>query len=159
MKCQKCGECEATIHSVSIINGVKHESYLCSSCADDKNNLGFSFPSINDLFKSFAMGGTTKNTMKCSNCGYSYDDFLSSGLMGCPECYDSFRGELLPIIKKYQAGNFENKMDMGEVKPVAKETDKLTELKQKLNEAISLENFEEAAVIRDEIRELESNGQ
>lgn len=157
MKCQKCGEREATIHSVSIINGVKNESFICSLCADRENNISFNFPSVNDFFKSFAMGGTTKNTMKCLICGYSYDDFLNTGLMGCPECYESFRGELMPVIKKYQAGNCENKMDTAEVKPAAKEFDKLKELNQKLNEAISLENFEEAAVIRDKIRELESN--
>ncbi len=40
---------------------------------------------------------------KCSRCGYSYGDFVATGLLGCPDCYKSFEEELKPSIKKFHS--------------------------------------------------------
>lgn len=38
----------------------------------------------------------------CPICGYSWTQFKSSGLLGCPNCYNQFERELLPTLKKLQ---------------------------------------------------------
>lgn len=40
----------------------------------------------------------------CKHCGYNYQDFLNSGLLGCPRCYESFSRELMPSIQKLHSG-------------------------------------------------------
>ncbi len=40
----------------------------------------------------------------CKRCGYSYGDFVATGLLGCPDCYKSFEAELKPTIKKFHSG-------------------------------------------------------
>ena len=37
MMCQKCGKNIATVHTMTVINGVKDEKYLCSECAAKEN--------------------------------------------------------------------------------------------------------------------------
>ena len=54
MMCQKCGKNIATVHTVTVINGVKDEKYLCSDCANMKDfDMNFNFPTANDFFKGF----------------------------------------------------------------------------------------------------------
>ena len=38
---------------------------------------------------------------QCTNCGELYDDFIKTGLLGCPECYDMFSDRLDSVLKKY----------------------------------------------------------
>lgn len=160
MKCQKCGKNIATVHTVTIVNGVKDEQYLCSECANDKKlDMSFSFPSVNDFFKEFVNSDTSlaEEKLHCLSCGCSYDEFRNTGLMGCPECYDSFRNRLSSVIKKYQGGNSKNKADKLDKQALSNEKHELKELKRQLDKAIKAENFEEAAVLRDRIKEAEAN--
>ena len=41
MKCQKCGEREATTHVKKVINGYKQEYYLCADCAQEAGLMNF----------------------------------------------------------------------------------------------------------------------
>ena len=38
----------------------------------------------------------------CPECGYTYEEYEESGLLGCAGCYKAFRERLLPVIKKMQ---------------------------------------------------------
>ncbi|MBR2222851.1 MAG: UvrB/UvrC motif-containing protein, partial [Christensenellaceae bacterium] len=95
------------------------------------------------------------------NCGYSFEDFKKSGFLGCPDCYQAFRQEILPMLRRVHG----HTKHIGAVPEKADERAKarheIEELKRRLAEAISEENFEEAAKLRDQInakKEVSENG-
>lgn len=78
-------------------------------------------------------------------------------MMGCADCYDSFRDYLQRLLPRISG----NKSHTGKSPRASAEKpeDDLTALKEKLAQAIQTENFEEATVLRDKIRALESQNQ
>jgi len=98
--------------------------------------------------------------LKCQACGLTYADFKKMGRLGCGECYDTFRKYLAPLLKRIHGSNQHMgktplKTKAAGTKPGRKKAD-LQELKNKLQEAIQREAFEEAARLRDLIKEIES---
>lgn len=147
MLCNECGMREATVHTVRIVNGVKTESYLCPECAAKQGTMIFS---ASDFLKGFFDHKEEKKAAVCSNCGMSVGDFRRTGLLGCSECYNEFKGEVIPVLRKVHGAVSHAH---GEA-PRKKEPSRLEVLKKELDEAIKKEEFERAAQLRDEINAL-----
>lgn len=168
MLCEVCKKNDATIHITKIVNGAKYEFNVCEKCAKEKVDLNFSeqldFPSsstfqnilsgIMDYIASSNQPQKTYDT-SCKNCGTTYSEFKEKGLVGCSQCYESFKTILEPVIKRVQ----------GSIKHIGKiprkagkniiEQRRLLELKEDLHKAITAEEYERAAEIRDIIRKLQ----
>jgi len=101
---------------------------------------------------------STKSSMlSCSVCGYSFSNFKKSSMLGCSTCYNVFEPELLGIFGKLQPGTRHiGKIPKNKSNAITKNLE-LTNLKSKLQAAISNEEYEEAAKIRDLIRGMEVN--
>lgn len=163
MLCEKCGKNNATTHIKSVVNGVVSEKNLCGYCAAKEGYSGLAHNSLAGMLASmfgdvtgFAPSVAAK---KCSVCGASFSDIAESGRVGCSECYKAFYEELLPYLKRVHggtrhAGRVPNKAPLM-VKPKEITVD---DLRLKLNELVREEKFEEAAVIRDKIKEMEEKG-
>lgn len=167
MLCELCGKNEASIHITKIVNGVKKEANICSKCAGKTE--GFNLTSDMDIMTSFSfqniLGGlmdyvnTSKNNtieeVKCKNCGAFYREFKEKGLLGCSECYKYFSPAILSVVRGVQ-GNIEH---VGKIpKKLGKDLihkQKILNLKEQLQNAIALEEYEKAAEIRDKIKEIE----
>ena len=91
----------------------------------------------------------------CQSCGLDFDDFRANGRIGCANCYDAFSKELDLILKNVQAGN-RHIVEKEQEEPQAQKSE-LEILKEKLKEAISKEEFELAAQLRDKIRSFEND--
>ena len=79
-----------------------------------------------------------------------------TGRAGCADCYQSFEDILLPYIRKLQGATAHvGAAHTPAGTPEQPQQDTAQALKNKLQEAISQENYEEAARLRDEIRRLE----
>lgn len=160
MLCEKCKKNTATTHIRSVVNGVVRELNLCAHCANEEgygdihhnglaNVLASMFGEVVD--KRFP---ETQN--RCSVCGSSFSDIAKSGKVGCAECYTTFKGELLPYLKRVHGstthtGKVPNSAPLI-VKPKVKTID---DLRAELNYLVSEERYEEAAIIRDEIKKME----
>jgi protein arginine kinase activator len=103
-------------------------------------------------------------TTKCPACGLSYVDFKKIGRLGCGECYNVFRKYLAPLLKRIHGSSQHigksplrcpAKIKSGASK-VTKKKMCLEELKAQLQNAIAKEAFEEAARLRDQIKEMEA---
>lgn len=166
MLCQNCGKNEATTHIKRVVNGEATQMHLCRGCAE---HLGYG-----DMFSGFGfnldeffgglLGENTQGILnpgndKCPKCGYTFNDIVKSGHLGCADCYRKFYDSLLPSLQKIH-GKIKHtgkqamvacEKSSGEAKinPVAK-------LKEDLQKAIEEQNFEEAAVLRDRIKEMEA---
>lgn len=160
MMCENCGKNTATTYIKKIINGVATQKHLCSACAAKygfQNFAGNNFANLlSSMFGSALSDGYDKQYKRCSTCGSDLQDIINSGKVGCPECYTEFYSELLPYLKRIH-GSVKHIGKVPNNAPLAPVSgDKLTELKNTLHELVMNEEFEKAAVIRDRIKELES---
>ncbi len=171
MLCEKCKKSEAKINLITVVNGQKHEIWLCENCAKDISSIPF-FSSIgqnaNFPFQGMLTGllsnldGTKvdmdNNKIKeiaCRNCGLTYDEFKKTGRLGCSDCYEEFKVVLEPRIKSLQVGV----KHIGKIPNMKGEElirrRKLKNLKEEMQQLIVAEEYERAAVVRDEIKTLE----
>lgn len=153
MKCENCGQNEASIHMVRIDNGAAREYLLCNSCAAQYGMATGSY-SLKDILSTF-MQVQQPSPRACSNCGSTLADIKRTGFVGCEQCYTDLRQELLPMIQAIHgstahvgggAGRLGSSNTAGEVDA----------LKSRLLAAIEQEHYEEAAQLRDRIRSLQS---
>lgn len=166
MFCQKCMSKEATYHSTVNINGNISETHLCSECAVSEHKMNNNIFNVGSFFaKDFDLKNGNKLNdfgLMCKDCGFTYDEFLETGLLGCPKCYHYFLNKLLPVIKTMQP----NAMHVGK-KPleiydeVDKESvaQKIRNLEYKLKQAVALENYELASSLKKQINELKNEGE
>ena len=165
MICGKCGQQTATVHMTQIVNNEKKEIYLCQNCAVQPD-LPFSFENffqgLLDTFQSQQQqkqtGAPEHAAVQCPKCGLTHEDFKNTGRFGCADCYGAFREHLNGIFKNIQAGqSHEGKFPKRHGIQLNRQK-KSQQLKKALAKAIEDEEYESAAVLRDEIRALESVG-
>lgn len=154
MICDVCKKNEATYHKVTDINGVVKEEHLCSKCAFKKgiNKLDlFNFRDFfGNLIDDFSLD---KEKLFCKNCLTSYEDFINSGLVGCSDCYDSFRKQITDMLSDVQFGTKHTGKRI-EGKHEQTKEEKLADLQEQLKKAVAEERFEDAIVIKKQITEL-----
>lgn len=159
MLCCICKEREATVHLTQIAGDKMQKVDLCEECAKTKgvnDPTGFS---LADLLLGLgasqemeqAAGGTE---LKCPRCGFTQADFKKAGRLGCPDCYKTFADGLESLFKSMHKGT----RHVGKVPESRRQSRDLSErlknLQKKLAKAIEDENFEQAANLRDEIKEM-----
>lgn len=199
MLCDNCGRRKANVRYSENINGKTKELNLCEECSKKLGitEMDFSMPiDFSSFFGEFMEDFATPEFMplfnevkalKCKNCGYTFDDIVNTGMLGCEDCYDVFEDKLDPIIKKIQGanrhvgrigkllnesnsnkGSIKNKDIKDKTKEDIQTTDELQKgsktnskemeiekLQKELKAAIKEERYEDAAVIRDELKKLQ----
>lgn len=167
MLCQNCGKRDATTHYHSVINGVVKDKYLCSECAVAQKQMNLEENDILKMLTSFFNDSAVPNlqTVKCECCGTSFNDIRRTGKVGCGNCYSVFKEQLVGTLQRIhgrtthvgkrpsfsvEAATYEPKQNIDE-KQI-----KIDDLKVQLKKAIETENYEEAAKLRDLIRNKEA---
>lgn len=157
IKCDRCDR-EATVTEVMVNSGQKSERHLCEQCAREAG-IAIQSTSLEKLMTSFVMqhaspaAATVKTVANaCQCCGLAYAEFRQKGLLGCPECYKAFEQQLTPLIERAHQGAT---CHCGKVPERAAPSEalqqRLNSLRKQLSEAISSEQYERAAVLRDEL--------
>ncbi len=159
MLCCVCKTKEAKVHLTQIVGGKMQKVDLCEECAKEKgvnDPAGFS---LADLLLGLgasqemeqAVGGPE---LRCPHCGFTQADFKKSGRLGCSECYVTFAEGLEGLLKTMHTGT----RHVGKVPAALQQTrelaDRLKMLHKKLEKAVADEDFEKAAVYRDEIKQM-----
>jgi len=103
--------------------------------------------------------GVPNDPAACPVCGLSWSNFKQSGLMGCAHDYELYESKLLPLLKRAQEGSTQH---AGKIPHSQKteDTDRQVatlRLRRELQKAIDAENYEQAASLRDQLRNLERN--
>lgn len=157
MKCNKCPNA-ATLHITEILGEDNvEELHLCEICAhkylsEPQQPKAAAKPSPAEDEEELAGA-----QHECDLCGVKFVDFRNTGRLGCPHDYDVFRDELLQLLENIH----------GETRHVGKTPKRLphnkqaqaelTQLRKQLSQAVHREAYEEAAQLRDRIRQLEEN--
>ncbi|KJS87943.1 MAG: hypothetical protein JM58_02535 [Peptococcaceae bacterium BICA1-8] len=165
MYCEECQKRPANVHITNIVNGHKVEKHLCEQCAKKQQNpIGFTFfpdsPFSNFLSSmldvdSFTSFDKKDNEIKCEKCAMTYSQFAKGGRLGCDNCYELYGSKLEYLLKRIH-GNVRH------TGKIPKRAGKAIRFRQELNtarvelqKAVLNEEFERAAKLRDEIKELE----
>ena len=161
MQCSVCKEKTATVFLTHIENDKTHKVNLCEDCAKKKgvdNPTTFSLADADLLLGLGAAQEITQTTggvdLKCPRCGFSQADFKKSGRFGCPECYQTFVEGLAGLLKTMHKGTRHTGKAPEALRASRENSDRLKLLQKKLATAIEAEDFESAAKLRDELKDL-----
>ena len=160
MKCQSCSS-QATVHLTDIIDGQKKELHLCEACAEQQQFIKqqeINLPAILQSLIGQHIGQLTDelSRLTCPACGIKYMEFRAEGRLGCPHDYQAFRVGLEPLLKRiHRAGRHVGKVPRCRPGSAARAAE-LMELRGKLRVAIDTEAYEDAACLRDLIRQKEA---
>ncbi|PKL40619.1 MAG: hypothetical protein CVV44_03185 [Spirochaetae bacterium HGW-Spirochaetae-1] len=167
MLCERCKKIEATIHLTEIIKDVKSEVHLCESCARDiglnskLSNFSLSVPEMLSFLEVNDVTDMDEGN-RCMTCGMTFVQYTRQGKVGCADCYTQLDNSLNSVIRSYHG----DKKHIGKIpahvsvnhEPVRQEKvvvkrQSFQELQTRLQNAVMEERFEEAALLRDRIRE------
>ena len=161
MLCTICKEKPATVHLTQIVGDKMQKLDLCEDCAKTKGiNDPTSF-GLADLDLVLGLGASQELEqaaggveLKCPRCGFTQADFKKSGRLGCPECYRTFAEGLAGLLKTMHKGTRHIGKAPEALRATRENADRLKMLQLKLAKAIKDENYEQAAQLRDEIKQL-----
>ncbi len=97
-------------------------------------------------------GSTLPVTRSCRGCGLTLSALRNSSTVGCQLCYESFQDVLLSVLQQLHGATHHS----GKVpsKSEQKLRQQVEAFQAQLQEAVSQERYEEAAVLRDRIANL-----
>ena len=159
MQCSICKEKPATVHLTQIVGEKMQKLDLCEDCAKAKgvnDPSGFALADLMlGLGASQEIGQAPAGVeLKCPRCGFTQADFKKSGRLGCPECYKTFSEGLSGLLKTMHKGTHHVGKAPEALRATRENADHLKTLQKKLAKAIESENFEEAAQLRDELKQI-----
>ena len=157
MKCQFCSSA-ATVHLTRIVDNQLREFHLCQACAEEKQLVKqqeLNLPAIVQSLIGQHLGPQTDELARlaCPVCGIKYMEFRSQGRLGCPHDYAVFRSGLDALLHRIHrgtrhVGKSPRRADGGAAEVVR--------LRQQLQSAVAAEAYEEAARLRDLLRQREA---
>lgn len=156
MICDICHQKEAVIHFTQIVSNKVTKMHFCASCASKQGISGLDltdkpFDLLSKFLSALALPETFTDT-KCPNCGKMLSEFKEDGKLGCQECWNVFRQDIVPLLKKLHGKTHQKFSSV--VSAQSRVSAKIRTLQGKLQEAVKKEEFEEAARVRDEIRNI-----
>jgi protein arginine kinase activator len=164
MKCMFCNN-PATVHLGNFVNQKKREAHLCEQCARERNLLPDPpAPPIdlkalmNLLMPAIPLqsqgGAAIAAEPVCPNCGLTYAAFKAEGRFGCGHDYETFRTVLEPLLERvHRATTHTGKLPLARSRAA-----EIEDIRARMTAAAGIEDYEQAARLRDLIRQKEAEG-
>jgi len=148
-----CQKNDATVHFNQAVNGQSSEMHLCESCARSSGIDGQSPLPLSDILFGVEVHREVPapKDLSCPVCHLRRSDFAKTSRLGCPACYETFREDLEPLLRDAHTGA----RHIGKAPETHRLAVGLTSARQDMDRAISRQDYEEAAKLRDSIREME----
>lgn len=169
MLCDICKKNEAVIHIQEISAAGKKIINLCNDCAEKHPQfdplLQFGNITFNDVIKNIKKISSDiikkktqdEDSPVCPKCGWDFQKMEeNNGLLGCEKCYEVFGDALQNTINSIHRSRVHTGKRPAKIKrePQAIKLEKLRKLEEELQTAVMQEEYERAAVLRDEIAAL-----
>lgn len=113
------------------------------------------FGMLDGFDNMFSVNTIQKESKACPVCGTTYSDFARSGKFGCGECYNIFKSEAERVLKQVHASSTHSGKIPSKSGAEVKAKRRLADLRKQLKDAVASENYETAAKLHSEIKELE----
>lgn len=164
MDCDKCGK-PAKVHLTQLVGGKIKKVALCNECAADSgvtDPTGFALADMllggeGEQKVDSVVPRSPRKSRACPDCGFTLDDLKRIRRFGCGNCYEAFREEVQDMIRGMHKGTSHCGKVPDGLMEMRQRKLRLEELRARLDQAIAAENYEEAAGLRDEIRQLEED--
>jgi len=171
MQCDVCHQQNATIFLTQVVEGKVQKVNLCEACAQSKGVTDATGFNLAELLKGVGEETMQQNSSRgtaCPVCGFSQSDFKKTGRLGCSHCYVVFHEGLTGLLKAMHKGTRHTGKvpgqqprqvsDVNPVSPVGRVdySGEIESLRKRLSASVEAENYEEAAMLRDELRQLEA---
>lgn len=164
--CDECKKNIATVFLTKISGNEVSKVQLCEDCArrmeetTEAANLIAFLPQLLTGVAPITDEGLAEEVlgagpMVCPSCGTSFNDFQKMGNLGCGHCYETFGETLLRVILDFQESSEHIGKIPGKLSENARLRMKRMELERSLERRIVREEYEAAASVRDQIREIE----
>lgn len=166
MICENCKQRPAHVKMTVTQNGEPFTRHLCDVCASQLHPFQNQqdpltvHQLLTNLFTpehATTQANREKSQWSCPTCGWTYERFVHRGKFGCADCYETFGNALPPVMKRLHNGNAEH---TGQVPEAYEETRdlkrRIEDIRSRMQDAIAQEEFETAAELRDQARELET---
>ena len=157
LKCQSCSE-RATHHITEVEGDGFAEHHFCYKCAQkylhetEESAEPEETPAAAPAKSSTAPAGRKAS---CPPCKITFEEFRSTGRLGCPHDYEVFREELRPLLDNIH-GSLRHVGKVPRRLPAdTRRQTQLIQLRQELQQMIAIEDYERAARIRDQIEALD----
>jgi protein arginine kinase activator len=172
MICQNCLKNSATVHVTELVPPTEgaagdrpqvREQHLCEVCAQtlELPNAPAAQKAQLDIWKLLqitAQQTRRKGGPTCAGCGMGLEEFRRKGRLGCPQCYEAFGPHLSELLERVHGARKHVGRLPGTSEAEIERARRLSDLRQQLDAAIRDEAYENAARLRDELRQLESPG-
>ncbi len=168
-KCEICSA-PATVFLTQIINGKSTKFCLCAKCALERGLLDPDacdlaeklFPNLQGQYgKEGAAGPAVPipalQSLPLTSCpiwSFTLQDYKNVGRLGCSECYNVFEEEILPLLTQIQPDSHHHGKTPERAEKRETETHTISDLEQQLSLAVAREDYERAAKLRDQIKQL-----
>lgn len=161
MKCERCLK-QATYHITDVLGQAGYaEMHLCEECA--KKHLADPTPPQPTAGKKTSHAAAPPSdddladiaNKQCDACGIKFVEFRNTGRLGCPHDYDAFRDELVPLLENIHGDMRHAGKQPRRLPRVKAAQQELATLRKQLASAVTKEAYEEAARLRDMIRQVE----
>ena len=161
MICDVCKTNEASVFLTQIVEGKMQKVNLCENCSKAKgvdDPTGFA---LADLLLGLGAAqeierGSGGVAQRCGACGFSQADFKKTGRLGCAQCYETFGEGLTSLLKAMHKGTTHAGKVPARISRILERENAMKTLQRDLQQAVANENYESAAQLRDQIRQLET---
>ena len=159
MLCDVCKCNDATVFLTQIIEGKMQKVNLCDACSKEKGVQDPTGFALADLLlgigaaEEIEKGGAA--AQRCPVCGFTQSDFKKTGRLGCSTCYVTFTESLTALLKAMHKGTSHVGKVPERAQRVGELSDRMRTLNENLQKAVAEENYETAASLRDQIKQLE----
>lgn len=165
MMCEECGIRPAKFHLMTITNDERTERNLCPVCMAkyQKQLPGIDFSNLAGILNNILLNHSGEarepedeglGELACDQCGMTYAEFQKCGMLGCANCYKTFKAPLDALLQRIHGNTQHAGRIPGSVRSGVSIRMNIDRLKQRLQKAIADEEYEQAAKLRDSIRAL-----
>ena len=105
-------------------------------------------------FAEVAAEAGGKATLQCGSCGLTPLDFKKHHRLGCPDCYSELASFVMPMLANMQKDQIHHGKAPRRMLARIELQRELSQLETDLAKAIDEERFEEAARLRDALKEV-----
>lgn len=170
MKCERCGKSKAAFKITRIEDGVPTEVNLCPDCTAEASPFHQSLKAkevgIDQLLELLSGGAKielddSEGAQKvdtgsiCPSCGIDIALYRTTGMLGCPDCYEAFVDELEQDMQRLHGATRHVGSEDHPAMRSAELQKRLSAMREELVSAVEFEDFERAAFLRDAISQAE----
>ena len=169
--CEECGVNEACYTVSVMMGGQITQRHLCADCMA-KMNMNLAAGNIKHLLSAImsAISGSVEEAAAsaaapeeqtaaggdpvCERCNTTLSQFTKSGRLGCPQCYKSFHEQLTPMLQQIHGRVQHAGRKALDTEAAQRRRALYDRLTRQLEQAVETEDFETAAILRDQLRHL-----